>query len=151
MNDVQFPNRTISSNACLLTYSSHICLCNSMNCSPQGPLSMGFSRQEGWSGLPVFFSRGSSQPGYWTQVSLIAGRSLGVGNGNPLQYSCLENSMCRETGGLQSLGVTKSWTWLSDWTCTHNNRDISSSEQEDITKLSVVPLIQMCSNMKQNL
>ena len=24
------------------------------------------------------------------------GRSLGVGNGNPLQYSCLENSMDRE-------------------------------------------------------
>jgi len=24
-----------------------------------------------------------------------SGRSLGVGNGNPLQYSCLENSMDR--------------------------------------------------------
>ena len=30
--------------------------------------------------------------------------SHGEGNGNPLQYSCLENSMDRETGGLQSLG-----------------------------------------------
>ena len=31
-------------------------------------------------------------------VSLIPepGRSPGVGNGNPLQYSCLENSMGRE-------------------------------------------------------
>ena len=27
-------------------------LCNPMNCSPQAPLSMGFSRQEYWSGLP---------------------------------------------------------------------------------------------------
>ena len=26
-----------------------------------------------------------------------SGRSLGVGNGNPLQYSCLENSMDRGT------------------------------------------------------
>ena len=32
-------------------------------------------------------------------VGLIpgSGRSLGVGNGNPLQYSCLENSMDRGT------------------------------------------------------
>ena len=30
------------------------------------------------------------------------GRSLGEGNGNPLQYSCLENPMDEEPGGLQS-------------------------------------------------
>ena len=28
------------------------------------------------------------------------GRSIGVGNGTPLQYSCLENSITEETGGL---------------------------------------------------
>ena len=33
------------------------------------------------------------------------GRPPGGGNGNPLQYSCLENSM--EPGGLQSLGSQK--------------------------------------------
>ena len=27
------------------------------------------------------------------------GRSSGVGNGNPLKYSCLENSMTQEPGG----------------------------------------------------
>ena len=32
------------------------------------------------------------------------GRSLGEGNGNPLQYSCLENPMEEEPGGLQSMG-----------------------------------------------
>ena len=37
------------------------------------------------------------------------GRSPGEGNGNPLQYSCLENSM-DEPGGLQSMGSQKSWT-----------------------------------------
>ena len=38
--------------------------------------------------------------------ALIPGseRSPGVGNGNPLQYSCLENSMDGEPGGLQSMG-----------------------------------------------
>ena len=32
------------------------------------------------------------------------GRFPGEGNDNPLQYSCLENSMDRGAGGLQSLG-----------------------------------------------
>ena len=33
-----------------------------------------------------------------------SGRSLGEGNGNPLQYSCLENSMDEEPDRLQSTG-----------------------------------------------
>ena len=32
------------------------------------------------------------------------GRSPGGGHGNPLQYSCLENPMAEEPGGLQSVG-----------------------------------------------
>ena len=38
-------------------------------------------------------------------MGLIPGseRSSGEGNGNPLQYSCLENPMDREPGGLQSI------------------------------------------------
>ena len=42
------------------------------------------------------------------------GRSPGEGNGNPLQYSCLENPM--DGGACQAIvhGVTKSWTRLSD-------------------------------------
>ena len=32
------------------------------------------------------------------------GRSPGEGNGNPLQYSCLENSRTEELGRLQSMG-----------------------------------------------
>ena len=32
------------------------------------------------------------------------GRSPGVGNSNPVQYSCLENSMNRGAGRLQSMG-----------------------------------------------
>ena len=31
------------------------------------------------------------------------GRSPGVGNGYPLQFSCLENTMDRGAGGLQSV------------------------------------------------
>ena len=42
-------------------------------------------------------------------VSLIPewGRSSGVGNANPLQYSCLEKPMDRGAWGLQPVGVTK--------------------------------------------
>ena len=35
---------------------------------------------------------------------LGSGRSPGEGNGNPLQYSCLENPMEGGAGGLQSMG-----------------------------------------------
>ena len=33
-----------------------------------------------------------------------SGRSPGEGNGNPLQYSCRENSWTEKPGGLQSMG-----------------------------------------------
>ena len=37
-------------------------------------------------------------------------RSPGEGNGSPLQYSCLENSMVRGAWWATVHGVTKSWT-----------------------------------------
>ena len=42
-----------------------------------------------------------------------SGRSLGRGNGNPLQYSCLENPMDRGAWWATIHGVSKSWTQLS--------------------------------------
>ena len=36
-----------------------------------------------------------------------SGRSPGEGNGNPLQYSCLDNPMDRGAGGPQSMGLQK--------------------------------------------
>ena len=44
---------------------------------------------------------------------LGSGRSPGEGNGNPLQYSCLENPMDRGAWGATVHGVTKSQTRLS--------------------------------------
>ena len=43
-----------------------------------------------------------------------SGRSLVEGNGNPLQYSCLENPMDRGAWQATVHGVTKSQTRLSD-------------------------------------
>ena len=48
-------------------------------------------------------------------------RSPGKGNGYPLQYSCLENSMDREAWEAYSSWGQKSWTWLSK-TSTFSHR-----------------------------
>ena len=42
-----------------------------------------------------------------------SGRSPGRGNGNPLQHSCLENSMDRGAWWATKSGVTKSQTRLT--------------------------------------
>ena len=42
------------------------------------------------------------------------GRSPGVGNGDPRQYSCLENPMDREAWGATVHGVAKSRTQVRD-------------------------------------
>ena len=44
-----------------------------------------------------------------------SGRSPGEGNGNPLQYSCLENPMDRGAWWASVCGVAKSQTRLSDF------------------------------------
>ena len=71
----------------------------------QASSSMGFSRHEHWSGVPLDLG----------SICRL-GRSPGVGNGNPLQYSCLKNPMDRGVWRATVHGVTKSQTWPS----THN-------------------------------
>ena len=48
-----------------------------------------------------------------------SGRFPGERNGNPLQYSCLENSRDRGAWWAIVHRVATSWIWLSDWACTH--------------------------------
>ena len=57
--------------ACVPAESFQSCLshCNSMDCSLQTPLSMGFSRQEYWSGLPCPPPGDPPDPGIKTHVS----------------------------------------------------------------------------------
>ena len=45
-----------------------------------------------------------------TQIQSLGGRSPGKGNGYPLQYSRLENSMDRGAWRVSIHGVAKSWT-----------------------------------------
>ena len=70
-------------------------------------------------GLPQWLSSKESAcnagaTGYVGSI-LGSGRSPGVGNGHPLQYSCLETSMGREAWWATVHGAVKCWTQLSKW------------------------------------
>ena len=60
---------------------------------------------------------------------------LGEGNGTPLQYSCLENSMGRGAWWAAVHGVAKSWTGLSEFTLTSH---FHALEKEMATHSSVL-------------
>ena len=82
----------------------------------QTPPSMDSSRQEHWSGLPFPSSGDLSNLGIKPgspalQVDALPSEpsgkpDTGEGNGNPLQYSCLEKSMDRGTWRAAVHGVT---------------------------------------------
>ena len=68
-----------------------------------------------------------------------SGRSPEEGNGNPLQYSCLENSMDRGAWRATVHGVTNSWTGLSAHTQNpyeqrQNKRNLSKISAHQIQK-----------------
>ena len=58
------------------------------------------------------------------------GRSPGEGNGNPLQYSCLENPMDRGPWEATVHGVTKSQTQLSDFTFLEKESEMGMGREE---------------------
>ena len=108
------------------------------HCSPPGSSVHGIFQARVLEWVVISFSRGSSQPRDWTQVSRTAGRRftvwatreahnshyyrvnacclsilyIGEGNGTPLQYSCLENPRDRGACWAAVYGVAQSRTWL---------------------------------------
>ena len=120
----------------LLCYAqSYLTTCDPMGSSPPGSPVLGISQARKLEWVAISLSRGSSPRRDGTRVSCIAatfftiepsgtpamqeigipgsGRCPGVGNGNPLQFSCLGNSMDRGTWCATVHGVAKSWTQLS--------------------------------------
>ena len=69
-------NRLDSYNASFLSCCSPVLLFATLYVARQAPLSMGFSRQEHWRGLPVPSSRGFSQPKDPTCVTCTGRRVL---------------------------------------------------------------------------
>ena len=59
---------------CCLVAKSCLTLCDPMDCSPPGPLSMDFSRQEYWSGLPFLSAGDLPDPGVKPVSPALAGR-----------------------------------------------------------------------------
>ena len=78
-----------------------------------------------------------------------SGRSLGIRNGNPVQYSCLEKSMDRGAWQGTVHGVTKSWTRLSNWAC--NSRawpnQKSSWMRPDLPEVSLLLALKECCHV----
>ena len=134
-------------------------LCDPCSVAHQAPLSMEFSRQKYWSGLPIPPPRDLPNPGGEPRSPALqadslpaespgsplpvntgdagtarlipgSGRFPGGGNGNPLQYSYLQNPMDRGVWWARVHGVEKSWIQLSElkqqqqqihvYTHTHN-------------------------------
>ena len=69
-----------------------------------------------------------------------SGRSPGVGNSIPCQYSCLENSMDRGTWRASVHGVTKSWTQLNDWARTHTRTHTPGGKSQRCTDMHWQPV-----------
>ena len=66
-------------------------------------------------------------------MGLILGweSSLGGGHGNPLQYSCLENSVDRGVWWATIYRIVNSWTWLKQLSIS-----IHESESESLSVVS---------------
>ena len=60
---------------------------------------------------------------------------IGEGNGNPLQYSCLENPRDGASWWAAVYGVVQSWTWLRDFPFTFH---FHALEKEMATHSSVL-------------
>ena len=73
-----------------------------------------------------------------------SGRSPGEKNGNPLQYSCLENPG-RGASQASVYGVAKNWTQLSDW--THTTQAVSHSLSPGFPRLNYPHLESMLSHL----
>ena len=81
-----------------------------------------------------------------------SGRSPGEGNGNPLQYSCLENPMDGGAWWATVHGVSKSRTRLSDFTFTFRTwkQPRCSSTGEWIKKLWYIYMMEYYSAIRRN-
>ena len=120
----------------------------------QAPLSMGFSRQEYWSGLPCPSPGNLPNPGIEPRSPTLLVGSLPAklpgkpklnvyyinlqcreSNGTPLWYSCLENPMDGGAWWAAVHGVAEGWTRLSDFTFTFH---FHALEKEMATHSSVL-------------
>ena len=79
-----------------------------------------------------------------------SGRFPGEGNGNPLQYSCLKNSMRREAWHATVHGTAKSCAWIK-WLNTHTHEQVMPITALDthvvIRSLFITVVVQLLSHV----
>ena len=113
---------------CYLTFSSSAAL---FFCLQSFPASGSFPVSQLFTSGEDFLGGSDSKASVYNvgDLGLIPGlgRSSGEGNGNPLQYSCLENPMDGEAWYAIVHGVAKSWTRLSNFTFTSGGQMIGAS------------------------
>ena len=129
-------------------HASHRCGCSGLRCvTPSVSLSSCLSSRRGsfawicslsWaSRVTLAVKKPLANAGDLKRHNLIpgSGRSHGGGNGNPLQYSCLENPTDRKTWQATVHGVTESWLQLSDWAHSTDVRVICNRLKENYKSL----------------
>ena len=96
--------------------SKHLTLGSGGRLGLHNPLGTAFSHSLNLEGIPRG-SDGKESAHNSTDPDSIPrfGRCPGEGNGNPLQYSCLENPMDSGFWWATVRVVSKSWTWISKW------------------------------------
>ena len=75
---------------------------------------------------------------------LGSGRSSGVGNGNPLQYSCLGNPMDWRNCWATVYGITKNWLWLSAHAYTRTHPCLCLEQFDMLVHPCFVPVFASC-------
>ena len=81
-----------------------------------------------------------------TQIqSLCQEDSPGEGNGNPLQYSCPENSLRQRSLAGTVCGITKNWMWVSMHSCTCTIELYSS--KWNLNSIQFSSLMQSCPTL----
>ena len=78
-----------------------------------------------------------------------SGRSPGEGNGNPLQYSCLENPMDGRAWWATVHGVAKSGTRLSDFTFTSLTCLVPEAGANVLNHKTTLPIRMLISPLRE--
>ena len=85
-------------------------LCDPVDCSPQAPLSMEFSRQEYWSGLPFLSSGDLPNPGIEPGSPALQANALPSEPGEAMSWWGKHHNKLRLIGTYGSLQMKRKWS-----------------------------------------
>ena len=86
-----------------------------MDCSPPGSSVHGILQARILEWVAISFSRGSSQPGDWTQISCIAGRCFNLWATREAHQQIKDAANSSDMSQSESLGFTRKWEVKDEW------------------------------------